>query len=45
LADEKFKQDLEDNGPRRSKRLNPVVEPKVEPRRSARIKNLQDGNT
>ena len=44
-ADEKFKQDLEDNGPRRSKRLNPVVEPKVEPRRSARIKNLQDGNT
>ena len=44
-ADEKFKQDLEDNGPRRSKRLNPVVEPKVEPRRSARIKKLQDGNT
>ena len=40
-ADEKFKEDIIDNGPRRSKRLNP----EIGLRRSARIKNLQDGNT
>lgn len=53
-ADEKFKQDLEDNGPRRSKTLNPVqpaasslvrMQPEVGLRQTARITNLQDVNT
>ncbi len=45
-ADEKFKQDIIDNGPRRSKRLNtsPPVQQEVELRRSSRIKELQKGN-
>ena len=45
-SDDKFKQDLEDNGPRRSKRLNtsPPVQQEVELRRSSGIKELQKGN-